>query len=252
MNGFSLFLQAVDEVVLHSRTILIASLLPVMLLSLVHLARDAYLQNYTVDVGSMANYMVASVGLFWLTIPFYVLFATNCHRVVLLGDGSLANKLGLYWSYNETRFLGWVFVIGLITTIVTIPTVAIPIILREFDITGLLTSVSTYVGLLLAVYIDGRVGLVLPATAIGRRLRLRQSWQATGPVGWSIFLALVIPAAITEAIDYVLFVELFPSSSLAVSFVRGLLYYPLIAIGVAVLTIAYRDLFLTNQEEVNS
>ena len=55
-------------------------------------------------------------------------------------------------------------------------------------------------------------------------------------------MALLIPILITRLIDYLLFDLIFDTESLIVNFLRGLLFYPLVAVGIVIITIAYREL----------
>ena len=183
-----------------------------------------------------------SFGLGWLSVPFYVLFATNCHRVILLGEDSIPHKLGLYWSSNETRFIGWIIVLGFIAFVVGVAMQIVPTVLVMFEYYETPIWYYSYFSTVIVAYFDGRLGLVLPATAIGDRMRLGDAWRRTKPVGWAIFFALIIPIVITEIADYLLFEQLLNSNSLFIYFIRTILFYPLIAIGVAVLTVAYRDI----------
>lgn len=202
----------------------------------------AYFQTLTPPFERMWLFTMVSWGLGLLSVPFFVLFATNCHRVILMGQDSLPNRFGLYWSYNETRFLGWTFVLGLIAGLVALPVHFIPGILLEFDYYEYSLWIFTYLGMVVSTYFDGRLGLVLPATAVGDRMSLGESWHTTKPVGWAIFFALVIPIAITDLAEYLLFSQLITSKSLVTYFFRNILFYPLIAIGVAIVTVVYRDL----------
>jgi hypothetical protein len=83
-------------------------------------------------------------------------------------------------------------------------------------------------------------------------MRLGKSWQLTADHRSSIFLALLVPILAAELFDYVVFDLWFSSSSLAVGFIRSLLIYPLIAVGVVVITLAYRDLEMLKEDEVRS
>jgi hypothetical protein len=181
------------------------------------------------------------------------MFATICHRVVLLGAGSLASRWGLFWSMRETRFIGWLLVLGAIVLAVSLPITylisKLPFWALEWLVMSSPFSISFYTCVLASTYIDGRFGLVLPATAIGRSMNPLKSWRFTAGSGWSIFVALMVPILLTDLIDYLVFDLLLSSQLMIVSVVRSLLYYPLIAVGVVVITIAYRDLVVSPNDE---
>ncbi len=211
----------------------------------------AYVCSTENDASPAAIYLLVLARL-----PFYVMFAAICHRVVLLGDKSLPRRWGLFWSVRETRFLGWIFVLGVITLAVSIPISllipSLPYWALEWLLESSPFSISFYTCVLASTYIDGRFGLVLPATAIGNPMNPLRSWRNTAGNGWSIFIALIILILITDFLDYLLFDLLLDTESMVVNFLGGLLYYPLIAMGVVVITIAYRELVLAPDAEEKS
>lgn len=248
-SGLILFERAVRELVRHWKTLLVASAIPILVSSFIELARTAYLWSLDPDSDNFWVTGFFVVGLFWISVPFFVMFATSCHRVVLLGENSLPNKFGLYWSWNETRFVGWIFVLGLVGALATIPVYILVWAFTYLELYAIVGLPIAYLALLPSTYFDGRLGLVLPATAIGSRMKLSESWRATSGVGWAIFFALLIPIAIIEAVEFIIFRRLIDSASLTVYFLETILLYPLIAIGVAVLTIVYRDFGREDRDE---
>jgi hypothetical protein len=251
VSSLALFQEAAFVIYRNRSVLFLAVILPIICSSAIRITCIAYVCS------AENNPSVAAVYLFsFAQVPFYVMFATICHRIVLLGDASLASRWGLFWSVRETRFLGWLLILGVITLAVSTPIWILiwqlPFWALDWLIEWLPFSISFYACVLVSTYIDGRFGLIMPATAIGNRLNPLRSWRFTAGNGWSIFVALSIPILITEAIDYLLFDLLLDTDSMAVNFLRGLLYYPLVAIGVVVITIAYRDLVLRRDRDATA
>lgn len=241
-SGLLLFESAVKELVQNWQVVLTASIIPLFCSTLIQYFGFSYFQSQMAifDPDSIGYHTMVSFGIFALSFPFYVLFATNCHRIILLGVDSIPNKLGLYWSHDQTRFLGWVIVLAIIGFIVGIPAGIVAAVFVGF---GVMVPPWTYslLGTMMSTYFEGRLGLVFPATAVGKRIGLGDSWRWTRGIDWAIFFALMIPIAITQAASFVLFEHLITSGSAITFFLQQVLFYPLIAISVAVLTIVYKD-----------
>ena len=251
VSSLTLFQEAATEIYRNWAVLSLAVVLPILCSSAIRMACVAYACSADNDPS------ITTTTLFsFARLPFYVMFATICHRIVLLGEESLPNRWGLFWSVRETRFLAWLVAFGVITFVVSAPiwysVWLLPFWALEWFLEWSPLSISFFACVLASTYIDGRFGLVLPATAVGNRMNPLSSWRFTAGNGWSIFVALLIPILITRLIDYVLFNLLFDTSSLIVNFFRGLLYFPLIAVGVIVITIAYRKLVPSTGSEVTS
>lgn len=190
-----------------------------------------------------------TIALTLATIPFYVIVATVCHRLILLGDDSLPNRLGFFWSQRETRFIGWMLVLGLLGAALALPiwflVIVFPIDAFEW---GLLTLIS-YAAMIVGAYADGRFSLVLPATAIGHHLTLSSSWKLTKGRGWRIATALLIPVLTLHLIEYIVFAVLELSTSRIASYIWGVLTFPLVAVEVAIISVAYK--WLADSEKGN-
>ena len=251
VSSLALIQEAALEIYSKRAVLSVAVILPILCSLALRMAYSAYVCT-TDDVSRL---VAARLIFSFAPLPFYVMFATICHRAVLLGDDSLPKRWGLFWSVRETRFLGWIFVLGVVTLVVSLPIYFLIPQLPNWALDWLAESpisISFYTCILASTYIDGRLGMVLPATAIGNSMRPLRSWRSTAGNGWSIFVALMIPILTTELIDYLLFDLLLDIESVIVNTLTGLIYYPLIAIGVVVITIAYRDLVLLPNEEVTT
>ncbi len=253
VSSLGLLRDAVSQIYEHRRVLLLAAALPILCSLAIRQVCVAYVCSAESDPSPYITYLFHLARL-----PFYVMFATICHRVVLLGGSSLTSKWGLFWSMRETRFLGWLFVLGAIVVGVSLPisylfwyvVSQLPDSAFEWLIYSSPFSASFYTCVLASTYIDGRFGLVLPATAVGRPTSPLRSWRFTAGNGWPIFVALMIPILLTDLIDYILFVQLIDAKSTILDIVRSLIYYPLIAVGVVVITIAYRNFELSQDEEL--
>jgi len=248
VSSIALVHEAALEIYRNRAVLLLAVIVPILCSSAIRMACVAYVCSAENDASPATIYLFVLARL-----PFFVMFAAICHRVVLLGDKSLPRRWGLFWSARETRFLGWIFVLGAITLAVSIPISLLIPRLPYWALEWLLESspfsLSFYTCVLASTYVDGRFGLVLPATAVGNPTNPLRSWRFTAGNGWSIFIALIVPILITDLVDYLLFDLLLDTDSMVVNFLGGILYYPLIAWGVVVITIAYRELALATDGE---
>ena len=229
---------AVVEVVTRWRPLLQALVLPALLMTASTYVTQFLMQWQFTTHGSIEGLKVLGYIQFVVWLLLYVLFGMSCHRVILLGDEPLPRKFGLYWTYRETRFLGWVIVIGIIYMLLTIP----------FQIAALYVprlgwdwKISWYVPMLLATYVDGRVSMVLPATAVGERSSIVASWRLTRGKGLHIAAALFIVAiatdifgsAVNELLDFV------PQVG---RLTANIISFPLVAVAVGVISVSYREL----------
>jgi len=127
--------------------------------------------------------------LFWLAgLPFAALIAVACHRVVLLGPDSLDSPWSMFWSNRESSFFVWLIILGI--TLYIAGLVIGTVFLMAPD--GVIRFVLTVFAI---TYIEGRFSMVLPATAIGNRMFLSNSWYLTAGNGPRIAIALLLPLA---------------------------------------------------------
>jgi hypothetical protein len=239
--------SSVAEIWQKKAVLLRALILPVLAALTIQTASTLYVRTNIADLDWVVFYTLMVLG-----IPFYVMFATACHRIILLGDNSPNNRWGITWSIRETRFTGWLFVLTLITTAITIPIFFAVRLASSWAFDGYLASLPYYACVLVSTFIDARLSLILPATAIGRTMSLGKSWKLTADHISSIFNALLAPILATQLFDYLVFDLWFSSSSLAVGFIRSLFIYPLIAVAVVIITLAYRNLEMVKEDEIRS
>jgi hypothetical protein len=124
-------------------------------------------------------------------------FAVACHRVLLIGEDSLARYGVMGWTKREFRFLVWLVVSALVGLFVM--TIGIMIL------GGILAKALTFpredwegwVGWilitgcgLLGSYITARLSLILPSIALEHRYRISEIWRLSRSNGWRLTVVL--------------------------------------------------------------
>ena len=146
---------------------------------------DTYLQ----DIGFPLPLNTFGFGVHLLSAGFAMPIAISCHRLVILGVGSLPSAWGLFWSRRETRFLGWSALIGGIAWVLLL----VAAFSLEYGVLPL-SLVLIFVPVANLVYVIPRLSLVLPATAIGQRPTLKGSWRLSRSNGWRLVLVMLLPS----------------------------------------------------------
>ncbi|MFQ5608948.1 MAG: hypothetical protein ACE5F8_01605 [Woeseiaceae bacterium] len=182
-------------------------------------------------------------GLFWLlALPPATLFAVATHRVILLGPDSLTNPWSIYWTQRESDFLWWLFVLGIGAALLV---VALEVTALMSPQTILGTRVPWLPGLFVfmtATYFVGRLGLVFPATALGRRQILSNSWTLTIGNGARLLVALAVPWGIYKLLLELILAGFAPKLPVVVAIIGGVIALLTVAVEIAVLSLAYREL----------
>ncbi|QBY02101.1 hypothetical protein E2K80_16290 [Rhodophyticola sp. CCM32] len=148
------------------------------------------MQNNALEI----NWSFAFLGLIGSVVA-WCWAAVGWHRFVLLeeyGGGIVPQWRGSQiWAY---------FVSALVVSLVVIAAgvvlgFGIGIIGSLLPIRGLLVFMG--IGMITALmWISTRVGLILPAAAVGAKLRIRESWAATRPVSGQILLPIIVVAIV--------------------------------------------------------
>ena len=143
--------------------------------------------------------------LFWLlALPPVTLFAVATHRVILLGPHSLTNPWSIYWSKREADFLWWTFVLGVGAALLVL-TLNVTALMSPQSLFGIRVPwLPDFLVFMTAAYFAGRLGLVFPATALGRRQILSNSWTMTIGNGLRLMLALAIPWGIYQLLFWLI------------------------------------------------
>ncbi len=230
--SFELVADAISEVV-RQRVALITAAFPPMIVILLYDVVTAQIAPTSVPVQ-----LVFSLG----ALPLYAVFATVVHRIVLLGEHSLPHPWGLFWTERETRFLGWLFGIWVLYLALAFPQALIRALFSSAEDGMDVAWMGTILSYILVCYFTGRFGLVLPATAVDRRSNFRDSWDMTRGHGMTIAMALVIPAMILIPVEWALYGPIDESLWLAADVVWVIIVLPVVAVDVAIISLAYRKL----------
>ncbi len=195
-----------------------------------------------------AHYLIWSspsmLGAFlsWMaTLPFYVMIAVICHRGILLGEQAIPSPRGLFWTPREWRFLLWLIRFGILFFLIFLPIgILMGMLLPDWFEDEYAIPVYLFF-LTISAYFEGRFGLVFPSIAVEEDMGFGQAWAATRGIGLSLAFALMIPPLIAEMIDYFVISALFEDSPLVWEIFDTLLYVPVVILGVAVITVTYRN-----------
>ena len=188
------------------------------------------------------NRLLWSLMVWLLSAPFYVLFDVVCHRIVILGETSLPNSFGIFWSERETRFLGW-------TVALIIASWGLGMVLGLFalvlpdSIFGLSTPWLHYLipaAVLFYFYI--RLSLVFPATAVDQSTSLNDAMLLSSGNGVRLMAAVIIPSIPLLGIALALSFVVSDLSDLLDLAVWELTAYAMMTITVCVVSVSYRYL----------
>ena len=233
---------AIREVISRWRPLLRALIVPALLITAANFGTQYLMQWHYKTNSSIEGLQALGWAQFIVWFVLYALFAMSCHRVILLGEESLPNRFGLYWTMRETRFLGWVVLVGAIYMLLSAPFQIGATYLRLYITPdSFYWHFNAYIPILLATYIDGRISMVLPATAVGERSSIVESWRLTRRKGLHIAGAILIAAIATDliAIGIRNLLNDLPQTGRLVSF---LVNFPLVAVAVGIISVSYREL----------
>ncbi len=239
---FKILRGAILEVVGKWRPLLQALVLPAALMMAANYATQYVMRRHFEATGSIEGLTVLAYSQLGVWILLYALFGMSSHRIILTGGDSLPHRFGIYWTMRETRFLGWLVLVGIIHMLLTFPFQYAIAYLRPYVPPEYIPwQIATYVPMLLATYMDGRVSMVLPATAVGERSSIVESWHWTRGRGLHIAAALLIAAVASDllAIGTRAVLEDLP---LAARLVSHVLNFPLVAVAVGIISVSYREL----------
>jgi hypothetical protein len=229
--SFALVVEAINEVVRKRSTLFAAAFLPVVGIFLVN--------AISADFARFGNVQFVLV---LLVLPLYAVFATVVHRVVLLGEHSLPNRWGIFWTERETRFLGWLIGIWFLYFALSLPTGLIILVFSEAFTGWNVAWIATILSYIVVAYFEGRFSLVLPATAIDKRSNFKESWAMSRGKGMIIAVALVIPAMILIPIEWVLYGTVDGAFRPVMDLVWMLLVLPIFAVEIAIISLAFGKL----------
>jgi hypothetical protein len=189
----------------------------------------------------------------WISLAAYycliVLFAVNCHRVVLLDrDGTQEWKVPK-WSWRETRFLAWCALFYVIAVLCGMVGMTIFVIIIGNITTQLLGSgdlksstwnvIGGHVMKLIYAYIFARLSVMLPAIATDRTLSFQQAVKLTIGNGWRL---LVIVSVLPWAIQTILSSLIREHYSMVEYMLWLIITCALLTVEIAARSLSYREL----------
>ncbi|MGI9238686.1 MAG: hypothetical protein ACR2QZ_14910 [Woeseiaceae bacterium] len=229
--SFALVGEATREVYRKRAALLSALLIPTVGLLLI----DAFST-------ALKPHPVAPIFLALAYLPCYAIFATVCHRLVLLGENSLPHRWGMFWTERETRFLGWFIGIWFLYFGLSLPMGIIALFFSSMDVGWNTTWIASFVTYVVVAYFEGRFSLVLPATAIDKRSDFKESWRISRGKGMLIAIALVIPVMILIPLETLLYDTGVDELSPIADLVWLLISLPIFVIEIAIISLAYDKL----------
>jgi hypothetical protein len=123
-------------------------------------------------------------------------FAIRCHRITLLGPGSIASSTRWLWTARETRFAVSLVVFFAAQYLSMFASLALTF---PISIAGAMLQAHplvSYAGQLLAVtlaaYPVSRLSIIFPSIAIDKPLTIASAWQISRGNGWRL-LAITVP-----------------------------------------------------------
>lgn len=233
------FLLPFSRLELYSQVLAIPTLLMVL----------AYAFSFT----SLLENLLIKIIFYIVYIIAMAYFIVTCHRLVLVNsrDPSIILKPGLY---TISRFLVYFIVIYSVASFVgavigmlylyTVGNIYSPLLEPDGGISEV--RQTTYISYLPTMYIIGRFCMVFPATALGYRVGLKWSWNATKRHGLQIlFIVGIFPLALKILTDFIHR----DNSTIVEQTLITILLYLFSAVGIFALSLTYKELKLNADEE---
>ena len=190
-----------------------------------------------------------SMAVWLLKLPVYVLFAVSCHRVIILGRSYLPNRFGVYWTWRETVFLGWLVGLGLLAAVLSLAISIGQLSLAEWHDIAVVTWVTDFFLFLLGGYFIMRFALVLPAAALEHRVTFRDSWAVTRGNGLALAIAISIPTYLATLLYEALDIVFVDSEAILASLPYFIVSLIETAVHIAIMSIAYKYLVFVSPNE---
>lgn len=212
-------------------TLIRAFMLPMLVLVVLKTIQDELAVNQFITL------------VFWfLNLPFATLIAMACHRVVLLGPDSLNNPWSLYWTSRETSFFINMIILGVLMLLASWVFGVVFLMSPETPFgfsTPWLGVALTYVAV---TYLQGRFGMILPSTALGKNMFLSKSWYLTAGNGPRITIVLLAPVAILFGVMRMLEPALLSLPTIVSVVIVLFVFVISFAVEIAALSLSYRFL----------
>ena len=198
-------------------------------------------------LGGLVLVVVAIVAYCWAAVAW--------HRYVLLEE--LGNGLFPPWRGDRIlSYFGRIIIVGIIV-ILAVMGGGLVVGLVAAITQSLAVAVVLGIGLVFgASWVATRIGLVLPAAALGERMTIRESWAVTRPVASQILLPLIVIALVVGVVQQLILVifgqtvtvDVFGTMqeqvvlSVAGQVVNGLVSWVQILVNLALMTTLYGNL----------
>jgi len=261
------FTEAVQLVWGNRRRFGLFMVAPVVAGFLLHLAYGA-----ADDVSDSTPYSLILIGTYSI-LDFFVLtwFAVACHRVILIGEEAVPAFGLTRWTWRETRFFLWMFLVYIIGSLLLVlcasvlfagavfiaavcgfSTNSMPALMEQPAFGGIVIVLSS----IPFAYVVGRASLVLPATAIDLRQSFSAAWAQSAWNGWRVaalaggipvaFLAIqtfmwMIPSRLFEESAHEARLA-FDPMALGQTFLQQVVRYTFAVVEIAILSISFRRL----------
>lgn len=190
----------------------------------------------------------------WLFLPALIvswglvaMMTVGCHRVVLLGPGSVEGSLGFRWTRRETRVASrWLGIVAGVLVLMNVAMLLVAIGTRALAGPDpehpLGNEVARYLAFSPIFYFISRWSLAFPAAATDRPSRLADAWQLSLDNGWRLG-AIALPTLV----PYVMWMVVSPPHGASAPFpgaalVGSVLSLVLLVLGSAMTSVAFRRL----------
>jgi len=210
--GYQLLRHVVQQVFGNLRAAVRLTLLLTLLPSLLLIfTNPAVMTGGVAAPGQMPEVnwgMLVLVGI--LSVVAWCWAAVGWHRYVLLeeyGNGIVPQwNGGLIGQYFIAALIVGLVVLGAAMGVGIVIGIAVAVAPSAF-VAGFLG-----IGLVVAVlWVSARVGLILPAAAVGKRLRIGESWAVTAPVSGQILLPVLVIAIVGGVASQVILLAFGPT-----------------------------------------
>jgi hypothetical protein len=189
---------------------------------------------------SPAVYSAASWVLWIVPTLLWLVFAVTVHRIILLQIRD--NELPTFpeWGRRETLFLGWaVAIYALATALAFVAGIALMTLVGNVFSGSFAEFAFPYMAAVVMTYFLGRTSIVLPATAIDRRITLAEAWSLTRG---NALRMMAIVGVLPWSFSYLWDVLYRQDPSMIVTVLVTAIATVFMTVEIAALSLAYREL----------
>jgi len=153
-----------------------------------------YFEWFLTDASSSLDFVFTP-----LQLLVYSYLAVTCHRIVLLGGGSVPRFGIRKWTSRETRFFAWLVGIYLTATLTLamLPSLLSPVM----EISGYrIWTVLNIAAATPVVYLVARLSMIFPAIAVDEHPDIKWAWVISRGNGWRLLVIVGILPMITGSV----------------------------------------------------